>query len=499
MNIAPKHMLKSASLSRADREILMKSGYLRGICKGWYLLSKPTEKLGESTAWYASFWDFLSVYLDDRFGTDYCLSAPSSIDAHTGANIIPTQVIVLTAHGGKMILELPHKTSVLVYQDAGNIPDIVEVVNGARVMPLALALCRVSPSFFESQPLNAEIAVRAVKSVDDLARVFLEMYSPTLADRLAGAYLFLGDNERANQIISAAEAAGMRCRPKNPFAKPTPILNGPTRLSSPYVGRIQALFKTLREPVMDVFKDMPAKPVADPEEYLQKVDSVYEQDAYNSLSIEGYRVTPELIAKIRSGNWNPDGNLADKEQKDAMAAKGYLTAFQLAHKSVRRVLKGESAGSVARKDYQGWYRGLFSETVKAGLLQPADLAGHRNSPVYIRTSRHVPLPYTAVSDVMTALFDLLETEEHAIVRAVLGHWLFGFIHPYNDGNGRVARFLMNVMMASGGYPWTIVRLTRRAEYLAALEAASVEQNIVPFANFIREEMIIDWSMESPKT
>ena len=473
----------------------MKAGYLREICKGWYLLSQPSEKPGESTVWYSSFWDFLSVYLGGRFGTDYCLSAPSSIDAHTGANLIPRQVIVLTAHGGKMVLELPHQTSLLVYQDAKNLPVSMEIVNGVRVMPLASALCRVSPAFFENQPLNAEIALRAVKSADDLAREFLEVYSPTLAERFAGAYLFLGDKERADQIISAAQAAGMNCRPTNPFGKPTPILHGPMRPVSPCVGRIQALFKTLREPVIELFQEMPAKPVLDPNEYQRKVEAVYEHDAYNSLSIEGYRVTPELIAKIRSGDWNPSGDLEDKERMDALAVRGYLTAFQFVQKSVGRVLHGEGAGLVAREDYQGWYRGLFSETVRAGLLRPADLAGHRNSPVYIRTSRHVPPPHTAVSDAMAALFDLLETEAHAIVRAVLGHWLFGFIHPYNDGNGRVARFLMNVMMASGGYPWTIVRMTRRAEYLTALEAASVEHNIVPFANFIREEMTVDWTKE----
>ena len=89
--------------------------------------------------------------------------------------------------------------------------------------------------------------------------------------------------------------------------------------------------------------------------------------------------------------------------------------------------------------------------------------------------------------------DLLESEPKPIVRAVLGHWLFGFIHPYVDGNGRMARFLMNLMMASGGYPWTIVRTTRRKEYLDALEAASAEQNIVPFARFIRKEMSMDWT------
>ncbi|WP_366635422.1 Fic family protein [Aquisalimonas sp.] len=41
------------------------------------------------------------------------------------------------------------------------------------------------------------------------------------------------------------------------------------------------------------------------------------------------------------------------------------------------------------------------------------------------------------------------------MRAVLGHWLFGSIHPYPDGNGRMGRFTMNAMLASGGYPWTV--------------------------------------------
>ena len=82
---------------------------------------------------------------------------------------------------------------------------------------------------------------------------------------------------------------------------------------------------------------------------------------------------------------------------------------------------------------------MFSESVRAGLLQPYHLAGHRNAPVYIRASRHVPPPPEAVTDAMSALLDLLESESKPIVRAVLGHWLFGFVHPYMDGNGRMAR------------------------------------------------------------
>ena len=82
---------------------------------------------------------------------------------------------------------------------------------------------------------------------------------------------------------------------------------------------------------------------------------------------------------------------------------------------------------------------------------------------------------------MAALFDLLEKEPEPSVRAVLGHWLFGYIHPYPDGDGRMARFLMNVALASGGYPWTVIRVEDRDEYLHALDRASISLNIAPFA------------------
>jgi Fic family protein len=90
----------------------------------------------------------------------------------------------------------------------------------------------------------------------------------------------------------------------------------------------------------------------------------------------------------------------------------------------------------------------------------------------------------AVRDCMPVLFELLAAEAEPAVRVVLGHFMFVYIHPYMDGNGRMGRFLMNVMLASGGYQWTIIPLERRNDYMTALEAASVGQDIRPFAQFL---------------
>jgi hypothetical protein len=57
----------------------------------------------------------------------------------------------------------------------------------------------------------------------------------------------------------------------------------------------------------------------------------------------------------------------------------------------------------------------------------------------------------------------------------------------------MARFVMNAMLASGGYPWTVIRVEDRDAYLAALDRASIDQDIAPFARFIADR--VRWSME----
>jgi len=220
--------------------------------------------------------------------------------------------------------------------------------------------------------------------------------------------------------------------------------------------------------------------------YLKHVEAIYVTDAYHSLSIEGYRVNAELIELVQRGAWNPENNEHDREHRNALAASGYWQAYQAVQESLGKILHGDNSGTVIGNDHSKWYTELFGASVTAGIIDAVDLAGYRGGPVYIRRSMHIPPPREAVRDCMPALFDLLKAEPEPAVRVVLGHFIFVYIHPYVDGNGRMGRFLMNTMLASGGFPWTVIPVEEREAYMAALEEASVHQNIGPFTDFLAE-------------
>ena len=76
--------VRSADLTRTHRERLLKNGFLQEVMKGWYIPARPEERAGDSTAWYASFWEFCAGYLEERFGEEWCLSAEQSLFLHAG-------------------------------------------------------------------------------------------------------------------------------------------------------------------------------------------------------------------------------------------------------------------------------------------------------------------------------------------------------------------------------------------------------------------------------
>jgi hypothetical protein len=474
--------IRSGDLTRTHRERVLKGGFLQEVMKGWYIPSRPDEPAGESTAWYASYWEFCAAYLNERFAQDWSLSPEQSLLLHAGNRTVPRQLLVRAKKARNNITAFPHGTSLLDVRAA--LPEAQDVaeLDKLRLFSLPAALVTCAPGFYTQHPTDARAAISTVRDASDILPRLLEGGHSTIAGRLAGAFRNIGRTRIADEIIETMRAAGYDVRENDPFeTRPPAILNA--RETSPHVNRLRLMWREMRGPVIARFPKSPGIP-KDGKAYLRQVEEMYVTDAYHSLSIEGYLVNPELIERVRKGNWNPDNNEDDRNQRNAMAARGYWQAFQTVRASVGKVLKGENPGDVADADHRIWYREMFAPSVTAGLLKPADLAGYRNDQVYIRRSMHVPPNREAVRDLMPALFELLREEQEPSVRVVLGHFMFVHIHPYMDGNGRMGRFLMNVMLASGGYPWTVVPVEQRDAYMAALEDASVGQNIAPFADFL---------------
>jgi len=484
--VAKNNVIKSSTLERQTREKLSTAGYLYEIMRGWYLLTKPAGK-GSSTLWFSHYWSFVSEYLNDRFDNDFCLTAESSLDLLSEQNIISRQVTIITKRPSNQTIDLPHDTSLLLYQNEKNFPKSFEKKNGLNFIPLNEAICRAQPNYFINNSLNTEICLKLIASPSDLSTILLKEQLVAAANRIIGAYLALNDDHSAQQIQADMLAAGIALNPINPFESQKLFLVNKPKLRSPHAGRISALWDKMRKDILDIFPEDKKLPDM---KTLKIIEKLYKEDSYHSLSIEGYIVTPDLISKIAKGDWDPEKDVIDGQQKDALAAKGYYEAFQSVLQSVTKVLNGQSAGKVFYNDVQNWYRELFKPVVQAGLMPVETLAGYRtpNQQVYISGSRHVPPAGHAVLDAMTTLEEKLLNEPSAAVRAILGHFIFVFIHPYMDGNGRVGRFILNLMLISGGYNWTVIRTSEKQRYFNALEVASSECNIKPFTEFVHSEM-----------
>ena len=478
-----RRVFRSIELTRVHRERLLKNGFIQEVMKDWLISSNPDASPGDTTSWYASFWEFCVSYCTARFGDAWHLSPEQSLLLHAERTVIPRQIIIYTPKGTNNAVELLFGTSLydLKQKDMPADEDIM-TRDGLKLFVPVAALVKVTEAFFVRYPVEAHIVLSGVRDASDVLGRLLEGGRSAVAGRLAGAFRRIGRAAIADEILKVMKSAGYDMRESDPF-EPAQTFGVLVRTQEPIAMRLQSLWETHREPVIEAFPK-PPKLTHDPETYLSFVDGIYLNDAYHSLSIEGYFVTPELIERVRSGKWDPDDNEADRQSRDALAARGYWQAFQLVREAVGEVIDAANPGVLVRDGHRDWYRELFQPCVAAGLITASVLAGYRNEAVFLRGSRHVPPRGEAVREAMPSLFDMIVMEPESSVRAVLGHWLFGYIHPYSDGNGRMARFVMNVMLASGGYPWTVIRVQDRTAYLAALESASVDQDIEPFARFV---------------
>jgi len=469
------------TLGRIHTERLVDSGYLKMVIKGWYIPCSPGSE-GDSTVWYVSYWHFIVAYLNNKFGEDWCLSAEQSLRFYSGCSVVPNQLIVRSPAGANNDCPLLFGTSVLDIK--ASLPSSIEKEPryGLHLYPLANALLVVAPDYYRHYPLEARTCLASLRDVTTVVAVALDGGYTSRAGRVAGALRSIGREEMADQLLSMMRQVGHTVSEENPFEEDVRLESFEI---SPYAYRLRLMWMKMRPVVMSALEAAGIHPAQqDAASVLSMMDATYIKDSYNSLSIEGYKITEGLLEKVRSGNWDPKNDEEDKERKNALAARGYYQAYQLLKQSVTSAFEGEDPAKMYVKNHQNWHFQLFEPCTRAGIIKASDLVGYRAHQVYIRDSMHVPLNPDAVLDAMTALSALMQEEQDAFVRAVLGHFFFVYIHPYMDGNGRTARFTMNSQLVTGGYPWVVVPLEKRDDYMAALEEASVREEIGPFVHFI---------------
>lgn len=116
---------------------------------------------------------------------------------------------------------------------------------------------------------------------------------------------------------------------------------------------------------------------------------------------------------------------------------------------------------------------------------------YRKVPVFISGSQYSVSPVAEIGKRMKQLVQWYNNNEkklHPVVLAAELHKRFVFIHPFIDGNGRMARLLMNLSLMRNDYNIAIIPAVTRAEYISALEQAHNDGNV--FVSFIADRVIM---------
>lgn len=232
----------------------------------------------------------------------------------------------------------------------------------------------------------------------------------------------------------------------------------------------------------------------DNDEYKLKIDACRPLDENTIKQIqEYYRIGLTYSSNALEGNTLDlvetkvvleDGlTINGKPMKDHLETLGHSDAFV-------ELLKLAQA-NVITEDNIKYLHKLFYNRINE------TEAGHYRTKNVIVTGADIDFPKPDVlSDKMTKFVEnisKMKLQLHPVEYSAMLHAKFVNIHPFIDGNGRVARLLMNLALLQSGYNITIIPPVVRADYIRAIQETN-HNNFVPFINFI-SEMVLESQKE----
>jgi len=188
---------------------------------------------------------------------------------------------------------------------------------------------------------------------------------------------------------------------------------------------------------------------------------------YNTNAIEGNTLTlKETRLVIREGI-----TIRGKSLSEHLEAKNHPAAITYIENMVKDNITEENVLELHRILFSGFCEGAGS---------------YRNGQVYLEGRDIMPPPAFEVPQLIGTLLDWMKEnpeELRPIELAAVFHHRFVEIHPFDDGNGRVGRLLMNLLLIKAGYPLTIIKTVDRRRYYDSLQKAD-NGNPCPIVNFV---------------
>jgi Fic family protein len=202
-------------------------------------------------------------------------------------------------------------------------------------------------------------------------------------------------------------------------------------------------------------------------EALAQLEHYYDLElTYTSNAIEGNTLSPvETTLVIEKGI-----TIGGKPLKDHLEALDHYDAIRY----VRELARQETP--LSESDVRNLHKLVMHRSAPEIAGQYADL------PRYVRTETgtyRFPSP-AEVPALMGDLAGWLATAPNTPDTAFTAHRRLVHIHPFNDGNGRTARLLMNLVLIRAGYPPVAVRPEDRLDYIRSLQQAQAGRGAESF-------------------
>lgn len=468
-------VFEKTEISTQEYNYLKNNSFIVDLYSKYFFVKKDDQT--ETEAFALLYWKIIIQFLNLRFPSDdnnpaWYLVGKYPYDFLIDQVCIPSvneQITIQTKMTSNTTIKLFNEHTILAVQDRNFEEKTIikhnifgDYINLLKFEYLIISSSKVQYELFESN------IVAFLKNqdfdFDYLMEYFKRHKSPVLLARFIGALRQVDEQVQALKFENLYKEYGFKKGIENPFSRIYKV----QKSSKPsFVTRFSLSMQAAKEYLKTI--DLPVQLSAPIDS--NAIDQLTADDAYHSLTIEGYEVTKEIILKMQ------DGTEVDSDLKNKSATKGFLRVLGFIKQL--QVIDFHFDNSLTEEIWTN----LWSPSINAGLFKH-EVNIYRNHMVSIRGSQSVPPGHEKIHYLLEEFYNHANDFDNGLAQGIFLHFFYVWIHPHNDGNGRISRFLMNLAFIHDKYKWLTIPVYERNHYFKALEKSQVQDDISCFADFI---------------